>query len=73
MRYAIIAGVLAVAFTGSPLLAQTGPGNDKPFCGQMNNEPGGPLRCSYQTMADCQKTVTPAMGTCVENPKMKKK
>jgi hypothetical protein len=71
MRYAIFAGVLAVAFTSSPILAQSG--DEKPFCGQMNSDPGGPPRCTYATMADCQKTVTAAMGTCIENPKMKKK
>ena len=72
MRYAIIAGFLAVAFTtGSPALAQTAA--EKPFCGQMNNEPGAPPRCTYATMEECKKTVTQAMGTCIENPKMKKK
>lgn len=71
MRYAIIAaGFLAVAFTSSPILAQS---SEEPFCGQMNSDPGGPPRCTYATMAECQKTVTQAMGTCIENPKMKKK
>jgi hypothetical protein len=61
-----------IAFT-TPIYAQSDKGEQQPFCGQMNNEPGAPPRCTYKTMADCKKTVTAAMGTCIENPKMKKK
>jgi len=73
MRYAILAGILAVAFSTAPTFAQGDKGQNEAFCGQMNNEPGAPPRCTYKTMADCKKTVTQAMGTCIENPKMKKK
>lgn len=67
MRNLFLTSAVAIAATSAFIAIGTAPANAGPFCATYTDGQGN-RSCDYYSYAQCQRTVSGAGGTCIQNP-----
>ena len=67
MRNVFLTSAAALATVSALMVIDAAPANAGPFCATYSDGQGN-RSCGYYTYAQCQRAISGAGGTCIQNP-----